>query len=297
MALARNPELQNCTRASLIQCIYDSARFGLEVNTGRGFAYLIPFNNRKAGITVCTLQIGYKGMTELARRTGEYASIETKVVGPNDILELEYVTEGTKFRHVPDFEEFKVEDIRAFYSLIRMKDAPQYPLIEVMNRAQVNRIRQSSRCGQVWEPHYDEMGRKTVLKRSLKNMPMSEELQGAIEYDNRQHDEGPIITPSDQRGSDSIVNRLEAKGSTVAIGHVPAVHDDVDFDSDVPIDVEAEEAPPEPAPAPPPAEPKKSTKSKAETKAAPANPAPPPTEADDIVSDADEVEAWDLDRQ
>lgn len=293
MALARNPDLQYCTRASLIQCIYDSARFGLEVNTGRGFAYLIPFNNRKAGITVCTLQIGYKGMTELARRTGEYHSIETKVVGPNDILELEYVTEGTKFRHVPDFEEFKVEDIRAFYSLIRMKDAPHYPLIEVMNRAQVNRIRQSSRCGHVWEPHYDEMGRKTVLKRSLKNMPMSEELQGAIEYDNRQHDEGPIITPSDQRGSDSIVDRLEAKGASVAIGHVPSVHDeDVDFDSDLPIDVEAEEAPP--VPAPPPAESKKPPKPKAEAKSAPP---PNPTPADDIVSDADDVETWDLDRQ
>lgn len=299
LAVSKNFDLQRCTKQSIIQCVYDAAKFGLEVNNHYGHAYLIPYENRSTGRHICTLQIGYKGLSELAWRTGLYLPIEMHSVGPRDAFELARDNEGTKFRHVPDYEgdDWTDADIRFVYCVIRLKEFPKDPMVEVMNRAQVEKVRQVAKAGGVWRSHWEMMARKTVLKRAVGRIKISPELADAIDYDNRANFPQTTIAPSDENGTDGLAKRLKASSPGASLPAPPTDAADL-IDSSEPIDIEPEEAPPVQAAAPP--EPKTEPKTEAKPKgkpAAAAKPAPEPPPADPLVEDATDDETWDLGRQ
>ena len=67
-ALSSNPTLQECTPQSFLGAMMQSAQLGLEPNTPIGQAYLIPYRNH--GRQECQFQLGYKGLIDLAYRSG-----------------------------------------------------------------------------------------------------------------------------------------------------------------------------------------------------------------------------------
>ena len=73
-ALMKSPNLQKCTPTSLMNCFIGAAEVGLEPGGVLGHAYLVPYGD------TATLIIGYRGLIELMRRTGELASIRCVVV-------------------------------------------------------------------------------------------------------------------------------------------------------------------------------------------------------------------------
>ena len=83
-AVSNTPKLGNCTPQSFLGAMMNAAQLGLEPNTPLGQAYLIPFENRKKGITECQFQIGYKGLIDLAYRSGEVKMIDAQTVYEND---------------------------------------------------------------------------------------------------------------------------------------------------------------------------------------------------------------------
>lgn len=82
-AVTNNPKLAQCTPQSFVGAMLNSAQLGLEPNTSLGQAYLIPYGNK------CQFQIGYRGLLDLAFRTGEVKSITAEVVKENDTFEYE----------------------------------------------------------------------------------------------------------------------------------------------------------------------------------------------------------------
>ena len=102
-AITKNPELAKCTPASFIGALLTAAQLGLEPNTPLGQAYLIPFKNyKKGGILECEFQLGYKGMIDLANRSGEIKVIDAHVVYENDDFECEFGLDP-KLSHKPAF--------------------------------------------------------------------------------------------------------------------------------------------------------------------------------------------------
>ena len=67
-AINNTPALAECTPMSFIAALMNAAQLGLEPNTPLGQAYLIPYKNK--GIMECQFQLGYKGMIDLAYRSG-----------------------------------------------------------------------------------------------------------------------------------------------------------------------------------------------------------------------------------
>lgn len=88
-ALSNTPKLMECTRNSFLGALMNAAQLGLEPNTPLGQAYLIPYENRKKGVTECQFQIGYKGLLDLCYRSGEVASVQAQVVYENDKFEYD----------------------------------------------------------------------------------------------------------------------------------------------------------------------------------------------------------------
>lgn len=183
VAATTTPGLLECYVPTLINGIIVCAQLGLEPNTVLGHAYLIPFNNRQKGRKDAQLIIGYKGLIDLARRSGQIESIAAHAVRANDKFEFEYGLDE-KLRHVPAGD---ASEITHFYAIAKFKDGGH--AFEVMTKGQVDAIRAMSKTGgsssSPWANHYEEMGRKTVIRRLSKYLPMSIELASAVALDSQ----------------------------------------------------------------------------------------------------------------
>jgi len=171
-AINKNPKLLQCTKASLISCLMDLSQLGLEPD-GRK-AHLIPYADK------CTLIIDYKGLVDLARRSGEIADIHADIVYDNDEFEYSFGTEG-KLIHKPSLKSRGLA--KAAYSFVRLKDGSfSY---EVMNIEEIEVIHKRSKAGTSgpWITDWAEMAKKTVFRRHSKWLPVSAEFQMATEKD------------------------------------------------------------------------------------------------------------------
>jgi recombination protein RecT len=185
----RNPALLDCTRDSLLGCIVQCAQLGLEPDGLLGHAYLIPFKNRKENRLECQLIIGYKGLLKLARQSGEIASVSARVVYSKDLFEYEYGL-NEKLRHIPYVQQEEKDDsgVPVFaYAIFRLKDGSHH--FDVMSYREIEFIRKGSPSGNspAWSDHWDEMAKKTAIRRAAKMSPASIEdrMARAISLDER----------------------------------------------------------------------------------------------------------------
>jgi len=180
----KTPALGKCDQASFLGAIMQCAQLGLEPGSALGHAYLLPFENRKKDITEVQFILGYRGMIDLSRRSGQILSIEARAVYSADKF---HVSLGLNpdLTHEPDWEAEDRGPLRFVYAVAKLRDGGTQ--FEVMSRSDVEKVRQKSRAGQSgpWVDHYEEMAKKTVIRRLFKYLPMSIEMAGAVEQDER----------------------------------------------------------------------------------------------------------------
>lgn len=171
-ALTKTPKLMQCTTESLMSCLLDCSQLGLEPD-GRK-AYLIPYGN------VCTLIIGYQGLVDRARRSGEIADIHADIVCQNDHFVYSFGTDS-RLEHRPSLSDRG--EVIAAYSYVRLKDGSSS--YEVMNKQEVDAIRKRSKASGSgpWVTDWAEMAKKTVFRRHSKWLPVSAEVLDTIEKD------------------------------------------------------------------------------------------------------------------
>lgn len=181
-ALSTNPQLGGCTPKSFLGAMMTAAQLGLEPNTPLGQAYLIPYRNK--GILECQFQLGYKGLIDLAYRSGDVTMIQAHTVYSNDEFEYELGLDP-KLRHIPAKTD-RGEPVW-FYAMFKTKSGGYG--FEVMSKADVDahasRYSQAFRRGSSspWQTNYEEMAKKTVLKRVLKYAPLKSEFVRGITQD------------------------------------------------------------------------------------------------------------------
>lgn len=178
-ALSTNPQLANTTPQSFLGAMMAAAQLGLEPNTALGQAYLIPYRNH--GTLECQFQIGYKGLIDLAYRSGEVSSIQAQVVYENDKFVYAYGLEP-KLEHVPAQKDRG--DPIAVYAIFKTKDGGYG--FEVMS---MDDVRQHARryskaySNGPWQTDFEAMAKKTVLKKVLKYAPLKSEFLRGVAQD------------------------------------------------------------------------------------------------------------------
>lgn len=185
-SIRQNPKLKICTPQSLLGAVMQCAQLGLEPSI-LGHAYLIPYKNKKKENgkewweDECQFQIGYKGLIELARRTGQISSIMAHGVYENDEFEYEYGI-NDKLRHVPSDGDRGA--ITKYYAVAKFKDGGYAFMVMSKRDIEIHRDKfsKTSKYGP-WVDHFDEMAKKTVLKALMKYMPISVEFQRAVDQD------------------------------------------------------------------------------------------------------------------
>ncbi len=237
--IRQTPKLLECTPVSLMAAIMQAAQLGLEPGL-LGHCYIIPYKKE------ATFQIGYKGMIDLCRRSGDFQSIYAHEVHENDYFEYCYGLHKD-LKHKPAMDERG--NVIGYYACYHLKDGGYDFMFMSKSDVEVHRARYSPAWNKgfsPWATEFDEMAKKTVIKKLLKYAPVSIEIQKQIAQDETAKEE---LAPD----MSEVPNVIDVEYSTA---------DDDEQANDVP-EEQAEPEPAHPKPAPlqteaPPANNKKS---------------------------------------
>lgn len=197
-AMSVNPKLAQAAVTSpetLLGSVMTAAQLGVEPNTPLGQAYLIPFNNsvNVNGQWVKKLQVsfqlGYKGLIDLAYRSGEVMSICAEVVYEEDEYEYELGL-NQKLVHRP-YRGYDRGKPVAYYAVITTKNNAKISkwmwYEEVMEHAKRFSKSYNAKTGKFsgpWESDFNAMAKKTVLKAALQFAPMKSDFVSVVGADN-----------------------------------------------------------------------------------------------------------------
>jgi recombination protein RecT len=173
----RTPRLLECSQKSLLGAIMTCAQLGLEPGPS-GDAYLLPFKVK--GQYECTFILGYRGMMELARRSGQVETIFAEPVFKGDDFRYSKGL-NPELHHVPDPDgDENPADLTHVYAVVKYKGGGHRFI--VMSRKQVEKYRNESKSpdGKAWMNHYVAMALKTSVRRLATWMPQSPEFITAL---------------------------------------------------------------------------------------------------------------------
>lgn len=187
-ALSTTPKLKECTPASFIGAFLTAAQLGLEPNTPLGQAYLIPYKNKRqingewVAVDEVQFQIGYKGLIDLAYRSGEIELVQAQIVYANDTFECEYGLEP-KLKHIPATSN-RGEMVKV-YALFKTKSGGygfEVMSVEDIKKHAAKFSKSADSKYSPWTTNFEEMAKKTVLKKVLKYAPMkSDFVKGVVQ--------------------------------------------------------------------------------------------------------------------
>lgn len=178
IAASKNPKIYQCTKQSVCISVVTAAQLGLDCSGATGEAYLVPHKN------TCTLIPGYKGLREVALRSGKVRNIDAQLVYKCDKFRMSL---GTSPAIEHDVATGDRGEIIGAYAVAFLSAGGHQA--EWMTKADIEKIRNRSKCkGGPWQSDFGEMARKTAFRRLTKYLPTSPELNKALELDNQQYD-------------------------------------------------------------------------------------------------------------
>lgn len=192
-ALRTTPKLAECTPQSFLSCVMSAAQLGLEPNTPLGHCYLIPRKNK--GVMECTLLIGYQGMQDLARRSGQLRRIHAYVVREGDHFAW---TLGINpdIQHTPASGN-ENKPITHAYAVARLQSGDD--VFAVLTRGEIEKRRKRGASGSgiktPWDTDYDAMALKSAVRALWAFLPKSSEMAMAVSVEEA-HERAFAVLPA-----------------------------------------------------------------------------------------------------
>lgn len=192
LSLANNNSmLQKCTPQSIVTAGAMAATLDLPVNQNLGFAYIIPYNTKQGNewISVASFQIGYKGLIQLAQRSGQFKTINVSDVRDGEILKRDRLTGEITFNWMNDEREnIKIVGFVGYFELINGFSKSLYMSVDQLKSHGLKYSQtyknEKTRSNSLWESSFEVMASKTVLKLLIsKYAPLSIDMQKAIVTD------------------------------------------------------------------------------------------------------------------
>lgn len=121
-AVSLNPALQECQAPTIVSAALLGESLDLSPSPQLGHYYLVPFKDKKAGVSNATFQLGYKGYIQLAIRSGQYKKMNVIAI-----------KEGELIGYNPLDEELQVELIEDEYEREQRPTIGYYAMFELIN--------------------------------------------------------------------------------------------------------------------------------------------------------------------
>lgn len=181
-SVASNEMLKNAEPNSVFHAAAVAATLNLPINNSLGFAYIVPYNDRKSGKVVAQFQMGYKGFIQLAQRSGQFLTISAAAIHKGQLISENPLT-GFEF----DFTQRESDEVigyAAYFKLLNGFEKTLYMSADELKK-HGTQFSQSFRKGYgLWKDNFDSMAQKTVIKLLLsKFAPLSIEMQKAVKTD------------------------------------------------------------------------------------------------------------------
>lgn len=223
-ATSRQPGLLECTIESIARSVMQASELGLEIGGLLGEAYLVPYKNNKNGKWIKEAQCitGYRGLLKLARNSGLLVSLCANIVYANDEFEADLATATVSHRVRASMFTGDRGELVGVYAFAVLKDGGKQ--LEVMSKGQVDLVRARSKASGSgpWVTDYEQMTRKTVIRRISNYLPLSPELQRALEHDDAIETEGhavesgPSLLPEKGARTKALTEAVMNRASSIA---------------------------------------------------------------------------------
>lgn len=182
----REPKFLKCSPESIATSMIACVHLDLMPNTPEGLAYIIPYENKQFETFDAQFQLGYKGLVQLAYRSGAINAINAELVFPEDDFEVDY---GLRtLSHKPNLERDRTNysEATAVYAVASLPNGGR--AFEVMSRSEIDKIKNTVKAKSTdapWSIWPEAMVKKTVIKRLAKVLPSSskDKLQYATALD------------------------------------------------------------------------------------------------------------------
>lgn len=227
-AVNQNEDLLRSDRQSLYRSLMRCAQDGL-LPDGQEAA-IVPFGNQAQYMPMV------KGILKKVRNSGELAQLTAQVVYKADKFRYWVDDDGEHLVHEPELlSGVDRGEIVGAYALAKTKDDAIY--VEVMSKEEVEKVRAVSRAKNAtpWTQWWDQMAKKTAIRRLSKRLPMSTDLDDLIRRDDEMYDvdgKGEEKSNKTQSGTPGRLSKLlEAEGRDVTTGSedtAPAVDPEED---------------------------------------------------------------------
>lgn len=195
-------QLQKIDNFSIIKTAMIASSLDLPLNKSLGFAWLVPYGN------VAQFQIGYKGLVQLAIRSGQYKYINVVEVKENELISRDYLTSmcDIKWNDSPNRHELKTVGYVANFETINGFLHTEYMTSEeVEMHAKKYSQAYAKGYSTPWKTDFDAMAKKTVLKKLISGWGiMSVEMQTALT-----NDQAVIDNQGNKSYIDNEVNDIE----------------------------------------------------------------------------------------
>lgn len=222
-AINTTPKLAECSPATILSCIMKCSALDLEPSAvdGLGRAYILPYRSKQG--MQAQMIIGYKGMLDLARRSGQIKDISARAVYEGDEFEYSFGLDE-RLHHRPAAREHEQgEKPTHVYMVAHFKDGGHY--VDVMTAQEVEAVRKRSKAANngPWVTDYEAMAKKTVIRRAFPYLPVSVEAMNAAASDDTdggfvdQLEHTPIISDQDFEAPSQKQPDTEPKGLRRAV--------------------------------------------------------------------------------
>ena len=188
-AVNNNEQLQQCTNQSILSAALLGESLNLSPSPMLGYYYMVPFNDKNKG-KVAQFQIGYKGLIQLAIRSGQYKKINVMSIKKGELEYFDPLNEEIKVKLMVDnWDARENAETIGYYAMFELVNGFKKAIYWSKDQMEAHALQYSqgyrAKKGYTfWEKDFDAMAHKTLLRQILSKWGiMSTELQAAVEAD------------------------------------------------------------------------------------------------------------------
>lgn len=155
---------------TVIQSALKAATFDLPIDQNLGYAYIVPFKNYKKDlgkkVAEATFILGWKGMHQLALRTGAYKTINVVDIREGELKRYNRLTEEVDIDFIEDENEREQKPVIGYvgyYRLVNGAEKTIYMSVKAIENHE-KKFRKGEYMGKGWRDDWDAMARKTVYR-------------------------------------------------------------------------------------------------------------------------------------
>lgn len=188
-AVQTNPQLAECTNSSILSAALLGHSLKLPQSPQLGFFYLTPFKNTKKGVTEASFMLSYRGMIQLAMRSGQYQKINVSEIKEGELKSYDPITEEFEFEAVTDYEKRQKLPTIGYYAYFILTNGFKKEIYWSKERMEehAKKYSMSYRKGwdsSIWKSDFQSMAYKTLIRQLISRWGiMSVEMESAYTGD------------------------------------------------------------------------------------------------------------------